>query len=100
MDIETKEWIKLPQSTVKTFIEDVTLLFQFVDDNKHQYALAKLEESSSLNQDQLSCLSEVFDWNNIFSSPFNGLETGLLQQQYFKDTFDMIVSFLVSSNRF
>ena len=66
----------------------------------HQYALAKLEESSSLNQDQLSCLSGVFDSNNIFSSPFNGLETGYLQQRYFKDAFDMIVSLFVSSNRF
>ena len=92
MDIENKECLKLPQSTLETIIEDVTSLFQFVHNNMHQYALAKLEESSSLNQDQLSCLSEVFDCNNIFSSPFNGLETGYLQQRYFKDTFDMIVS--------
>ena len=64
------------------------------------YALAKLEESSSLNQDQLSCLSEVFDCNNIFLSPFNELETDYLQQRYFKDAFDMTISLFVSSNRF
>ena len=91
---------KLSQSTLETIIEDVTLLFQFVHDNMHQYALTKLEESSSVNQDQLSCLLEVFVCNNIFLSSFNGFETGYLQQQYFKDTFDMIVSLFVSSNRF
>ena len=46
--LKTKECIKLPQSTLETIIEDVTLPFQFVHDNMYQYALAKHKESSNL----------------------------------------------------
>ena len=58
--LKTKDCHKLPQSTFEMVIEDLTLLFQFV----HDSSLVCYNESqklSSLNQDQLNCLSEVFE---------------------------------------
>ena len=51
-------------------------------------ALEKADEP----QDVKELLTELFSSANYFSSPFRGLETNYLQQQYFIKEFGMIVS--------
>ena len=47
-------------------------------------------------QDFKELLTELFSSANYFSSPFRGLETNYLQQQYFIKEFGMIVSTFAS----
>ena len=98
--LKTRECHKLSRSTIENILEDVTLLFHSVHEEMYDYnMMKKLSQSSvqcTFSQQHLQCVSDIFEQSKVIFSSFKGLETAYLQQKYFRNSFNMIVSFFIS----
>ena len=83
--LKLKEYYKISQSSVSFIIEGFnTVFFHIMEYLKNQ----NLEET----EDYKSRIEFLFD---KVKSPFEGLETAYLQERYFEDKLNLLVSYLI-----
>ena len=95
--MKLKEERKLTQKAVDEILSDVTELCTDIVSDLRECITTELQ-SHDMSIDDLPRLKDIFDESFCYSRPFKGLETAYLQLSFYKDHFQMIVSYTLMLN--
>ena len=90
--LKFKEKGRVPQTVIHLFVENAT---QLVRNNVDllKVNLARMLLASGIDEDNIEGIRNLFDTDdNLVQSPFLGIEKERQQYQYFKNTFNLVVS--------
>lgn len=90
--LKTKESHRLTQTAMNCIIEDVTAFNQITLGELH-FAVSERLTAAGVDPQIICSLAPLFKDDGQFGQPFRGLETTYQQMKYFREHFNLIVSY-------
>lgn len=91
--LKVQEQHKIPQSTMEEILKDVSGFVQDLLIDLHQKVNSTLQ-SACVDPSQVPGLAELFHPESEFAKPFSNLETQHMQLKFYRQNFNLIVSFV------